>query len=138
MKGSTRLGHLARRTFLRMGAAGIAASVLPVRAMSASARQSDPQVRRYATLGRTGLEISDVSFGSSRLRPGQEDLVRHALERGINYIDTAESYSRGASETVIGNALRGKRDRVFIASKMHVGARTSARTMMATLEESLR
>ena len=38
-------------------------------------------------LGRTGLEVSDISFGSSRLRTGSEDLVRHALDRGVEIIE---------------------------------------------------
>jgi hypothetical protein len=42
-----------------------------------------PRVRRYLSLGRTGIEISDISFGSSRLRDPKA--VRHAFERGINY-----------------------------------------------------
>ena len=138
MRKPTRFRHFPRRSFLRWGAAGIAASLVPLRAANPAVGQSDPGVRRYVTLGRTGLKISDVSFGSSRLRPGGEDLVRHALDRGINYFDTAESYSRGASESVIGNAIRGERDRIVIASKMQVGARTRATSMMDTLEQSLR
>ena len=94
-------------------------------------------MRGYARLGRTGLEISDISFGSSRLRQGEERLVRHALDAGVNYFDTAESYTRGASETVIGKALKGERQRVFIASKTFAGARDTASDMMAALEGSL-
>jgi len=95
-------------------------------------------VRRYATLGRTGLRVSDISFGGSRLGAGEGDVVRHALDRGINYFDTADSYHGGESETVIGNALRGKRDRVHIASKVMAGAGDRRDAMMRTLEQSLR
>ncbi len=51
-------------------------------------------MRGFRELGKTGMKISDVSFGASRLR-GDEDLVRHAFDRGINYFDTAEGYTGG-------------------------------------------
>lgn len=99
---------------------------------------ADHRVKRYVKLGATDLQISDVSFGSSRLRRGQDYLVQHALERGINYFDTAESYTGGTSETVLGRVLKNHRDDVVIASKMHVGASTSRAEMMRELEQSLR
>ncbi|XOV88653.1 MAG: aldo/keto reductase [Pseudomonadota bacterium] len=135
---------LDRRTFLRLSAlTGVAAGV-PLGAMAdnlAAAPNSAPTnaagVRKYVTLGRTGLKIADISFGSSRLRTGEEHLVHHALARGINYFDTAESYTGGASETVLGNALRGKRDQVIIATKSSAGPSTTASAIMQELEDSL-
>ncbi len=130
-----------RRTFLRVGAmTGLASglSIGPAAVNAAPASTREQGVKRYVTLGRTGLKISDVSFGSSRLRNGQEDLVRHALDMGINYFDTAENYSRGVSETVMGNALKGDRDRVYIATKIGATADESAASMMRRLETSLR
>lgn len=132
---------LDRRSFLRLGALTGIASGLPVSiaqsAGQSSAANGDRQVQAYVTLGRTGLQIADISFGSSRLRTGEEHLVRHALDRGINYYDTAESYTGGASETVIGNALKGDRDKVIIATKSSVSASDSHRSIMRKLEESL-
>ena len=86
---------LARRDFIRKGAfAGLGAGLLPfARAMNADAAQN--RVRRYVTLGKTDIKMSDISFGSSRLGSDEEDLVLHALDSGINYFDTAESYSWG-------------------------------------------
>jgi predicted aldo/keto reductase-like oxidoreductase len=95
-----------------------------------------PRVRGFRELGKTGMKISDVSFGGSRLR-GDEDLVRHAFERGINYFDTAEGYTGGSSETTIGNALKGKRDRVYLTSKTETTGTTSRGEMMRALEGSL-
>ena len=89
-------GQIGRREFLRRGAwTGALIGGLPV---VASAGSEPARVRRYVKLGRTALEISDIGFGSSRLS-SDEDVVRHALELGINYFDTAESYRGGASET---------------------------------------
>ncbi|MCY3822395.1 MAG: aldo/keto reductase [Nitrospinae bacterium] len=128
---------LARRDFIRKGAfAGLGAGLLPfARAMNADAAQN--RVRRYVTLGKTDIKMSDISFGSSRLGSDEEDLVLHALDLGINYFDTAESYSWGTSETTIGRALKGKRDKVYIASKTHAGLSDKKESMMRSLEQSL-
>lgn len=125
-----------RREILRWGAA---ASALPFAAPAmGSETGTSGQVQRYATLGRTGHEIADISFGSSGLRQGGEHLVHTALDRGINYFDTAESYTRGQSETVLGNALKGKRDQVVITSKIGTSADGREGEFMARLEGSLK
>jgi len=127
-----------RRELLQGGAlAGLGLTALPFRAWGQSGRPGT-SVQRYATLGRTGLRISDISFGGSRLGAREADLVRHALDRGINYFDTADSYRGGDSETAIGEALRGKRDRVYIASKAYTAASERRDAMMRALEQSLR
>lgn len=138
MKKSPSDEHMNRRELLRRGAfTGLAAGLLPLRG-EGQARLSNVQVRRYVPLGRTGIQMSDVSFGSSRLYEGQENLVRHALDRGINYFDTANSYTGGDSEITLGNALRGKREKVFIASKTYASATESKESLMQDLEGSLR
>lgn len=131
---------LKRRSFLRLGAlTGLASGIsLPGFATDKVKSGTSAGVQRYVTLGRTGLKIADISFGSSRLRNGEEHLVEHAFDQGINYFDTAESYTGGRSEVVIGNALKGKRDKVILATKMAVGTRTRSDTIMHSLEESLR
>jgi predicted aldo/keto reductase-like oxidoreductase len=128
--------RLGRREFLRTGARlGIGLGALPL--LGGRARAADPpSVRRYAALGRTGLKVSDVSFGSSRT--DDPDVVRYALDRGVTYFDTAEGYRRGRSESAIGEALAGERDRVAIASKTKCGAGTRRAELMRALEGSLR
>ncbi len=103
-----------------------------------SAQHASNRVRRYAKLGRTNLEISDISFGSSRLRAGGERLVRHARDKGVNYFDTAESYTGGRAERVLGNALKGERSDVIIVSKTSVSAYDRKESIMEELEGSLR
>ncbi len=132
-------GHLGRRELLQRGAlAGLGLSVLPLRAWAQPAGRAQAGVKRYATLGRTGMRVSDISFGGSRLGAGEGNTVRHALDRGINYFDTADSYRSGDSETTIGDVLRGKRDRVYIASKTYTSAGDGRDSMMHSLEQSLR
>lgn len=123
-----------RRQFLQAGAIG---ALLPA-GHTRAADDSANQVRGYRRLGRTEFEISDISFGSSRLRRGEEHLVHHALDRGINYFDGADSYTDGASEEVLGRALRGKRDQVYLVSKTKAWPDTSHGEIMAALDGSLR
>ncbi|MCP5180248.1 MAG: aldo/keto reductase [Pseudomonadales bacterium] len=126
-----------RRRFLRDTAVLGLAPLTTASTLAAPSTATGAGVRRYARLGRTNLSVSDISFGASRLRAGEEDLVAHALDRGINYFDTAEGYTRGDSETVLGNALRGRRDKVVLVSKHITGANEGAGEMMAALEATL-
>lgn len=129
-----------RRTFLkRMMAGGTLLGAMPATRSERLSSQIAklPEIQQYKRLGRTDIEFSDISFGGSRLRDDVE-LVQHALARGINYFDTAESYTGGNSETTLGKALQGKRDRVYLTSKGHFSAHTTRQDMMGTLEGSLR
>ncbi len=130
--------RLGRRELLQGGAlAGLGMTALPLRAWAQSGRPA-AQVQRYAVLGRTGLRVSDISFGSSRLGAGEGDVVRHALDRGINYFDTADSYRGGESETTIGDGAAREARRVYIASKTYAGPGDRRDSMMRALEQSLR
>lgn len=86
---------------------------------------------QYTRLGSTGLQVSRIclgcmSYGAPAWRPWvlEEDdarpFFRHAIERGINFFDTADMYSLGASEEITGRALRdyGVRDELVIATKV--------------------
>jgi predicted aldo/keto reductase-like oxidoreductase len=121
-----------RRDFLRVGAgAAIGFAGVP-----AAVRAEPPSIRRYVRLGRTDLRISDISFGSSS--SSDPALVRQALARGINYFDTAESYRWGNSEEAIGEAVQGKRDGVFLATKAKAWTGDKRADMMKALEGSLK
>jgi predicted aldo/keto reductase-like oxidoreductase len=129
---------LDRRELLRRGIAlGLAPALLPLAGGATAAPGEPPQVRRRAKLGKTGLELPDIGFGSSSLS-GDEALVKHALARGITYFDTAESYQGGSSEETIGRALAGRRDEVLLASKQSASASASRAALLETLEGSLR
>jgi hypothetical protein len=139
MKRSRDGSIIGRREFLKRGVlAGVGVSILPLAGAAGASVETAPQVRRYSTLGRTGLKVSDISFGASRLTAGKEDLVRHAFDCGVNYFDSAETYTDGESEATIGNALKGKRDKVYLTSKTMARADSSRGSMMTALEASLR
>jgi len=126
-----------RREFLRMGTgaalavAGLGAARGDVRAANERAR-----IQRYVRLGRTELEVSDISLGSSG-NPDPE-VVAHAFDKGVNLFDSAESYRWGGAEESIGKALKGKRDRVILTSKTKAGPSDSRSEIMQSLEGSLR
>src|SRR6266487_3091059 len=129
---------LSRRRFLRWSAlASLGMGLFPWMSRAQQLPQARAEVRRYVPLGNTGIKMSDISFGASRLGAEEENLVRHAFDRGINYFDTAESYTGGDAETTIGNALLGKRDKVYITSKVSASATDRKESLMATLEGSL-
>ena len=75
---------------------------------------------QYQQLGKSTLNISRIGFGCMSLKPGQENiqfLVDEAIEKGINYFDTADLYDKGLNEINIGTALKNKRKNVIIATK---------------------
>jgi len=103
-------------------------------------------------LGGTGVSVSKFCFGAGMFGYfGNRDeaecrrMVDRALDAGINYFDTSDVYSHGESETILGKALKGKRDEVVLATKFalpmdgeanHAGA--SRRWIMQEVENSLR
>ncbi len=115
---------------------------------------------KYTKLGRTGLEVSKICLGcmsygipergSHLWSLGEEEsrpFIRQALEAGINFFDTANVYSDGTSEEIVGRALKdfARRDDVVIATKVHGrmrpgpnGAGLSRRAIMSEIDASLR
>ena len=107
---------------------------------------------QYRTLGRTGIKVSPYALGAMMFgaggNPDHDDSVRivhRALDAGINLVDTADVYSRGESEEIVGKALKGRRDSVVLATKSRLpmgddpnqqGA--SRRWITTALEDSLR
>jgi aryl-alcohol dehydrogenase-like predicted oxidoreductase len=77
-------------------------------------------------LGRTGVRVSPLCLGAMMLgawgNPDHDESVRivhRALDAGINFVDTADVYSAGESEEIVGKALAGRRDDVVLATKVH-------------------
>jgi predicted aldo/keto reductase-like oxidoreductase len=101
------------------------------------------RIAGYRTLGRTGWRVSDVVVGSGRIRDEKgTDVVRLALERGVNYVDTSPDYSATGSEEAVGRAIQGRRDQIFLATKWctpwgHLGAGSSVADYEGVIEQSL-
>src|SRR5687768_14886766 len=106
----------------------------------------------YRPLGRTGVQVSKLCLGTMMFGAwGNTDhdesirIIHRALDEGINAIDTADVYSAGESEEIVGKALQGRRDDVFLATKFHhqVGDNphhrgNSRRWIFQAVENSLR
>lgn len=107
---------------------------------------------QYRPLGKTGIKVSPYALGAmmfGRLANADHDdgiaIIHRALDAGINFVDTADRYSAGESEEIVGKALKGRRDRVVLATKFHgpMGddpnrQGNSRRWIMQAVEESLR
>src|ERR1700693_3327283 len=81
---------------------------------------------RMRTLGGTGIKVSPYCLGAMMFgawgNPDHDDsinVIHAALDAGINFIDTADVYSNGESEEIVGKALLGRRDDVVLATKVH-------------------
>jgi len=81
---------------------------------------------RYRQFGKTGWRVSEIGFGGARIggllaqdggRGTSLKTLEAACDAGINFFDTADMYSQGESEVLVGKAFRNKRDKVFIATK---------------------
>ena len=79
---------------------------------------------QYRPLGRTGVHVSPLCLGAMMFGPwGNDDradavrIIHRALDAGVNFVDTADVYSAGVSEEIVGQALAGRRDEVVLATK---------------------
>jgi aryl-alcohol dehydrogenase-like predicted oxidoreductase len=76
----------------------------------------------YQQLGHSDLNISRIGFGcmslSSNKEPESLEMIHRAIEAGINYFDTADLYDKGMNEILLGKAVRTKRDKVILATKV--------------------
>jgi len=96
---------------------------------------------QYRTLGRTGLRVSVLGFGAMRLpfddSEASVEIIRHGLDRGINLVDTAYVYGDGRSEGIVGQAIRGRRDSVVLATKLPLWNVETTSDYRRFLEEQL-
>jgi aryl-alcohol dehydrogenase-like predicted oxidoreductase len=106
----------------------------------------------YRPLGRTGVQVSKLCLGTMMFGAwGNTDhddsigIIHAALDAGVNFVDTADVYSAGESEEIVGKALKGRRDDVVLATKFFMpmgedpnSGGTSRRWIVRAVEDSLR
>ncbi len=99
----------------------------------------------YRTLGKTGFKISEISLGTWQVggrwgesfsRNNAEEILNQAIDSGINFIDTADVYGEGLSEKMVGEVVRSRSERIFVATKC--GRRLNPHTNEAYTPEALR
>jgi uncharacterized protein len=113
MKNRGEAPSINRRDFLKIGVAGAASIGLTGVGGLLHAEPAAAPV--YRTLGRTGLKVTTLSFGPM-LTP-EPEVIRAGFDMGINYVDTARRYLNGRSEEIVSRALKGIRDKVYVATK---------------------
>jgi predicted aldo/keto reductase-like oxidoreductase len=128
------------RGWLRIGGAFFTAKV-ETESPTPNPAWERSRIRSYRRLGRTNVMVSDISLGSARIH---DTKVPTALfERGVTYVDTAPDYSDAGSERLLGQAMQGHRDKIFLATKFcrptgHLPNDTPVKDIITEVEGSLR
>lgn len=106
----------------------------------------------YRTLGKTGFKISEVSLGTWQVggkwgstfdHDNADHILNQAIDKGINFIDTADVYSNGLSERAVGKLIRSRKERIYIATKCgrfinpHTNTGYQANVLREYVEQSL-
>jgi len=128
-----------RRQFMKNSALGVMGVHLAGKNIKLDAAEdSTPslgKIKSFRPLGQTGFKISDVSLGGV----SNVEVIKAMLEAGVNYIDTAESYSRGKSEISMGQAIKSfKRESLFINTKLHIKENESRESILKRAEQCLK
>ncbi|MFC1651359.1 aldo/keto reductase [Candidatus Latescibacterota bacterium] len=111
-----------RREFIRTaaisGTVGTAYATLGTSSFTKAQTANEDKFTRieFRDLGSTGYKVSEIGMGCMNMRDAE--LVHAAIDRGINYIDTAHVYMNGQNEEVIGQVMKTKRDKVFLTTKI--------------------
>jgi predicted aldo/keto reductase-like oxidoreductase len=135
------LPGLNRRDFLKVGVLGTTSAILggnPLARAAEYCAADAPFVFPepvYRTLGRTGMKITVVSFGAM-LTP-ESEVIKVALDHGVNYVDTARKYMGGKNEEIVSKALKGRRDKIYVATKTPPSAVSKA-DIIQEVEASLK
>jgi len=126
---------MGRRSFLkRVSSALLGIATVPIwKASPALEKTEKAPALEYRTLGKTGLKVTAVSMGV--MNCSDPAVLRRAFDLGINFYDTADCYMRGHNEEMVGKIFEGKRQKVFIETKVHVH---DEKKMRASVETSLR
>ncbi len=124
MSSSSRRNFLAGAGFA-LPAAAFGSAARPAAGIQQQSGRVKDSGLRYKTLGRTGLKVTTVGFGSMITSDGS--VIERAIDMGVNYIDTAYGYQGGNCESMVGAAIKGKRDKVVISTKS--GAETKAQAL---------
>lgn len=121
MVNAKKFSGLNRREFLKAGVLGTTSAFFGTNALAKAVEYcsaAEPFAFPspvYRTLGRTGMKITVVSFGAM-LTP-EPEVIKVAFDHGVNYVDTARRYMGGKNEEIVSRALKGRRDKIFVATK---------------------
>jgi aryl-alcohol dehydrogenase-like predicted oxidoreductase len=103
-----------RKEFFTKALAGVAGLSLITKNLTVA---GEPTIE-LRSIGATGIMVSPICFGAPRTN--EESLIKYALDKGINFIDTGRAYGNGNNEKLVGKAITGIRDKVVIQSKIRL------------------
>jgi len=134
------MAKVSRRDFLKKASrgavgAGVFLSGLKYLSFPKALFAAEGGALEYRVLGRTGLKVTTIGFGA--MRTSEPAVIRKAVDMGINYFDTADCYMGGNNEKIVGEALKGVRDKVVLATKVHNDYNRTKKGMMESIERSL-
>lgn len=129
-----------RRDFIKVSTLGVAGVGAIISGKSLYAEQGSetkyPRIKEYRTLGRTGFKASDIGIGTARVYP--IPVMNAVLDAGVNYIDSAEGYGRGAAEKNIAEAIKGRdRKSIFITTKITMRGVNSKEQVIEKVQQCL-
>jgi len=105
---------ISRKEFFTKAMSGIAG----IKLISNNLSDTDPTNTDLRSIGDTGLMVSPICFGAPRTN--EESLIKYALDKGMNFIDTGRAYGNGNNERLVGRAITGVRSKVVIQSKIRL------------------
>lgn len=124
---------LNRRTFVQMGTGlGITAAT----GLAAHSESAEKSEMKYRPLGKTGLKVSEVSFGTYGFT--NSGLLEEALDNGINFINTCADYQKGAAEEAVGRVLKTRRKDAVVLTGWVCTERSTKQDLLKSLDESLK
>ena len=122
-----------RRRFLQAGLTLPAVGLLSGKSLGAVLPEPSPSGLAFRTLGKTGLKVTSVGCAAGAIP--DPDILERALDLGINYYDTARIYGQGKSEQILGRAIKGKRNKIVLASKTYSNTK---KAILKDIETSLK
>lgn len=103
---------------------------------SPSINDEENKVKEFRILGRTGFKVSDIGCGPVSI--SNENLLKAIINTGVNYIDTAESYSSGNNERMVGRAIKDfNRNSIFVNTKISVSENDTKEDVVSRVRKSL-
>lgn len=129
------LREMGRRKFIKGLSAGLLGAVTPsfIKIGASSEKTNKTPAVEYRALGKTGLKVTAVSMGI--MNCSDPAVLQRAYDLGINFFDTADCYMHGRNEEMVGKVFQGKREKVFIQTKVHDH---DEKQMRQSVERSLR
>ncbi len=131
---------LNRRDFLAKSSIGLVgagfAQGIYLKGDDSSESFDETRIKEYRVLGRTGFKVSDIGCGPVNI--SNENVLREILKAGVNFIDTAEFYSNGNNELMVGRAIKDfNRDSLFINTKIYVSENDTKDSIISRVRKCL-